>query len=227
MKCFALILALMSLYSCGPLAPKEKKSVKIAAEAKAYVSAFEEKRGKKIDNLEVTFVSNLQGNVLAYCGRGEKTVIKIPQNDHYDIRQVVISKEWWDKMPEADKEVLIFHELGHCVLDRGHTDSRLASGRPASVMNTYHIGGGNYTSIYGYYLSELFNKPALATASFSSSAYKVASTMQASTMMEEDEEEVVVHEPVGELHNDCVHDVGHIVVDETTAPESEETSTED
>lgn len=232
MKITLLILALLTLVSsCGNiLPPKEKKVVKIAADTAPYVNSFKSTGGIKIDNLEIGFTSSLSGNVLAYCARGTKTVLKFPQNEVYEIQQVVISKAMWDKMGASDREVLVFHELGHCILHRDHTDTRMASGYPASVMNTYHIGGTLYTRSYGHYQAELFNKPTLAGAVFNSDAYRVASTMptnysmMASSMKdvsEEMEEMNLYPEASDHNHEDCVKNLGNIVVDERNLPEEE------
>lgn len=49
-------------------------------------------------------------------------------------RTVTLDTEWWlDATPEG-REALVFHELGHCVLDRMHDDTVDDMGRPVSVM---------------------------------------------------------------------------------------------
>jgi len=67
------------------------------------------------------------------------------------------------------KEVLFFHELGHCILGRAHDNRLLPNGDPRSIMVegdidlyapcTYPIGGvcNDNTFKRPYYLDELFN----------------------------------------------------------------------
>jgi hypothetical protein len=67
-------------------------------------------------------------------------------------------------------EALIFHELGHCILGREHTNELLPNGDPKSIMTpgkidlyspcVYQFGDENpcnYTFKRDYYLDELFN----------------------------------------------------------------------
>jgi len=71
---------------------------------------------------------------------------------------VVVQPIYWDNISEQDKEFLIFHELGHCILDREHFDDSNADGTCKSIMNS----GGLFCDI-NYndrtreeYLDELF-----------------------------------------------------------------------
>lgn len=66
-------------------------------------------------------------------------------------------------------ETLVFHELGHCILGRGHTTDTLPNGNPKSIMVPnnlslyspceYPIGNQACDNSYKrpYYLGELFN----------------------------------------------------------------------
>jgi hypothetical protein len=52
----------------------------------------------------------------------------------------------------------MFHELGHCVLDRPHDDDRAVNTRrPASLMSTYLLSSYWYKSYYEEYMYELFH----------------------------------------------------------------------
>lgn len=67
-------------------------------------------------------------------------------------------------------ENLVFHELGHCVLGKGHTDARLPNGEPKSMMVENNVSlyspcvyqvddkPCNNTFKRDYYLDELFNE---------------------------------------------------------------------
>lgn len=72
-------------------------------------------------------------------------------------RQIVISEEFWFDKATTEKEriALLFHELGHCDLNRDHVESRFPNGWPKSLMFPYVI---NYPdSMEKYYFDELFN----------------------------------------------------------------------
>jgi len=79
-----------------------------------------------------------------------------------DIPQIFIAynEGCWDIL-EYDKEIVVFHELGHAVLARGHHDDLLPDGTRASIMYS-----GNIRSLYSearinrrlYYVDELFDQ---------------------------------------------------------------------
>lgn len=86
--------------------------------------------------------------------------------------RVAISTDFWLGPKDADgvrhsvysaaeKEELLFHELGHCVLGRDHvTRTAFAVDRnqtiPVSIMYPYHLGQRKYSGNYDYYMKELF-----------------------------------------------------------------------
>lgn len=75
-------------------------------------------------------------------------------------KKVIIDIECWDQASDADKEFIIFHELGHCFLDRGHLDGTGADGNCISIMHSrvgicpFALTSANRES----YLDELFQK---------------------------------------------------------------------
>jgi hypothetical protein len=86
-----------------------------------------------------------------------------------------LSGDCWQNEPDQNKEALIFHELGHCLLNRGHKDDVFPSGAPKSLMITQIDGPYqpcdyvlsddpeavkkcNLTVRRPYYLDELFNE---------------------------------------------------------------------
>lgn len=76
--------------------------------------------------------------VLAFCSVWESGV-----------REVSIDKAGWFASTEVQKEWLIFHELGHCVLSREHNNVVNDVGVPASIMNSYRP-----EDLEDYYLEE-------------------------------------------------------------------------
>jgi hypothetical protein len=89
-------------------------------------------------------------------------------------RTVIISNDvvCWEFAVRQNREALVFHELGHCLLGRSHRNDNLPNGAIASIMNknyqingpydpcVYAIGGDNScnkTSRRAYYIDELFN----------------------------------------------------------------------
>ena len=71
-------------------------------------------------------------------------------------REIKIDREQWEELDEAQRKALIYHELGHCALNRKHKDEHYRS-FPVSIMNTYHIGS-NYEKYSEEYNYELFTE---------------------------------------------------------------------
>lgn len=73
---------------------------------------------------------------------------------------VIIDKVYWDKANDLQREFVVFHELGHCALNRGHLDDADNQGNCISIMNS-GTGACNvlYTSANrSQMLDELFMK---------------------------------------------------------------------
>lgn len=71
--------------------------------------------------------------------------------------RVVINYDHWKSLNEYDREVLVFHELGHCILQRGHNGRRGLNGLPISIMFPTALRGVDYVSNQSEYEFELFN----------------------------------------------------------------------
>ena len=77
---------------------------------------------------------------------------------------IEIEKLYWEDLTDSDKEGLIFHELGHCELDRRHRNDTFPNGEWVSRMRGDPIPEGlsaviNYSGIRRqYYIDELFDQ---------------------------------------------------------------------
>ncbi len=74
---------------------------------------------------------------------------------------IVTSETCWIERSEEDNEALVFHELGHMVLDRGHRDDLLPNNRRASIMVSTNLAGlyvGDARSRRAYYIGQLFDE---------------------------------------------------------------------
>jgi hypothetical protein len=83
---------------------------------------------------------------------------------------IVQNSVCWEYRPAQTREALVFHELGHCLLERNHREDKLPNGAQASIMYSgndgpynpcvYVIGNDtscNKTGRRSYYIDELFN----------------------------------------------------------------------
>jgi len=71
---------------------------------------------------------------------------------------VTIDKTFWDRTNDLYREFVVFHELGHCFLGRGHDEETNANGTCNSIMRSgVEDCRDNYrTTTRAAYLDELF-----------------------------------------------------------------------
>ena len=120
-----------------------------------YFERFEQEaalRGLAID-LVVSDVEGLideihEENVLGECGYSPRFPGRI-----------TIDETFWEQANDRGKEFVVFHELGHCELLRGHFEGEFADGTCQSIMRSGIEGcRDNYrTTTRTAYLDELFD----------------------------------------------------------------------
>lgn len=75
-------------------------------------------------------------------------------------KEIIIKKEWWDNRGETSKEMMIFHELGHCRLDKDHDNETVTMENNAvvkmSLMNEVLPSTYSYVQYKAGYLADLF-----------------------------------------------------------------------
>lgn len=69
-------------------------------------------------------------------------------------QNITIDQEFWDRASDLQKEVLVYHELGHCALGRDHTEDLIGS-RPKSIMYPKVLKEKYYKEFQEDYLEEL------------------------------------------------------------------------
>lgn len=187
-KLILIAIGSVMLTGCGVMTDTQK-ILNVHPVAQPYVSRFSQISHINIDNLEVVFRS-IDGNrsTLAYCQKSTETKysdlgLKKTETEH---NLIVIDTADWDpadslenysdvvnpvtnrsarQIEAADREELMFHELGHCILNRPHVNST------ASIMYPSHLGGGGYLNNYANYLSELFGFTSYAGTAITNDTY--------------------------------------------------------
>lgn len=137
------------------------KVYEVPDEIQPYVSSFLLEAGKRghrlvIDDLIVTYKFDIITTQVHAAGLCRKRF------GHTPIIYIDTTSSNW-RASEMTKEQLVFHELCHCILGRGHTSDTLLNGNPASIMKP--SGETLYGHIMSdfkreYYLDELFNPEA-------------------------------------------------------------------
>ncbi len=153
-----LLILIVLLMSCRP-DPVEPELYEVPEVIQPYIESFEmeaAKRGIDLDvtNLRVEFEGDLQDGTAA----GLCTFASV-SNPTPHIRLDTNSFNWQNNL--FHREILVFHELGHCVLNRLHKDNFLPNGNIASMMRSTgeQVYGGLLNSFKrDYYLDELFDE---------------------------------------------------------------------
>ena len=72
---------------------------------------------------------------------------------------VTIDLEFWNRFSDNFKEMIVFHELGHCILGRDHREGQLQDGKCISIMRSgsEFCQDAYIPSTKSYYIRELFH----------------------------------------------------------------------
>ncbi len=149
-------LLLLGLMACEQTPPPPTPVVSIDTELAPYVDAFlaeGRQRGREFNisetGLTVEFSNQLDPGVAGICYFGDYLV--------------QIDQLYWNTLSEDQKEFLMHHELGHCLLRRVHLDRFFDDGVPRSIMKSGTSSttiSANPVPFFGfrkrYYLDELF-----------------------------------------------------------------------
>lgn len=111
--------------------------------------------------VRINFVHDLPPDTIGLCMRGVVTIVYPPlmREKKVLIREIFVNKPYFRKIANKRvgtvKEIVMMHELGHCVLDRGHEDDEFGDEK-LSLMNSTLIGSDHYEMYRSAYLEELF-----------------------------------------------------------------------
>lgn len=124
---------LLPLSGCAPpLIP----NAQVEADLLPYVNRFEQIWGSQVNfPIYQAVIDPQYGGICSGMGTGAKVVI--------------INSLHWSTLGEEEKEQLVFHELGHCALNRQHREDLNPDGSPVSIM---------YHQMFGYLLQYSVNK---------------------------------------------------------------------
>lgn len=157
---FFILIILVLIASCGqppirpinptdPLAPIPTHFYKVKYDKtfKKHVNDFEDDWGLNIIDLEIIFEEIEQNYdsltvILGVCKRKSNTTPRIS-----------IDPTTWPNLNETRKKLLIYHEMGHCVLHRDHIE-----GTNTSIMNPMLISSTVFEDNESFFINELFDK---------------------------------------------------------------------
>lgn len=114
-------------------------------QVKPYVIAFEKTFGIKVSNIPIHFYTldkTTAGICYVWAWR----------------REIQIDPFKWVTYNKYTREELVFHELGHCVMNLGHIDDMVVIGSvmiPKSIMAPNLFGSKTYYEFHEYYIQQL------------------------------------------------------------------------
>jgi len=123
-----------------------------------YFELFEEEaraRGMEIDLIE----RSLSGEVMEIDGQGVAGQCQYGQNTVLDNHLVIDESFLLSNASDLLKELVVFHELGHCYLQRDHREDTYPTGACISIMRS-GVGDcrDNYSDAFrATYIDELFD----------------------------------------------------------------------
>ncbi len=127
----------------------------VTPELRPFYIAFEEEAANRGFDINLT-QEEVTGNIVQLGNMGVLGVCV--RNDEAPNR-VAVDQEAWASASQAFRELIVFHELGHCVLNREHLDNEDANGICVSIMNSGLSGCDislEQEKVREEYLDELF-----------------------------------------------------------------------
>ena len=133
-----------------------------------YYSLWNIKYGRDARHIPSGYMSMSDDSILAVCEilqsfGNDKLSVKAEAFTNMD-RQIVVNSDLWFGLTEAEKEQVFFHELGHCDLNRGHTEKMVYTGDdrfpsvPNSIMYPSKISHRAYVRFRDHYLKEIIDE---------------------------------------------------------------------
>lgn len=124
-----------------------------------HVLEFEKHCNCKV-NIPIYFLKIQRDSTIGLCFGFKQSIL---------FRYIVLDSDYWEKADNYEKESLVFHELGHCILNKDHSTEMISSYyfldyRPKSIMHPYSFF--QYRYYRDDYIKELFTPQATPTDKF-------------------------------------------------------------
>lgn len=146
----------LSASACAPKEKQHEAFLQIDSPFQQYVSNFEQVSAEEgspltITDLVVSFGVTNSLNETGVCEWAEN-----------ETPRIIVNQRIWNTLSDYDRQEVIFHELGHCVLRRVHQNGEMlayngTTSVPASVMYPYRIPGTIYRDNMDHYHAELLD----------------------------------------------------------------------
>jgi len=163
---YLLLLAGLLNFSHCDVFDKESKVQDPLEEIMEHVEQFKKeatqrgfKLDAKVDALEISVQKRLVVDDEEYCGYVPLT----PAGLYSNHVMFATNSGCWGDLSRWSHEVLVFHELGHAILDRAHNEDMFPNGAWVSIMKRrtgfgYTLYGDSNLERREYYIDELFDE---------------------------------------------------------------------
>jgi hypothetical protein len=145
-----ILLCLLALPACQPNNDLDDHIPNVDLELVPHFNQF--KKEAQARGFNIDFIAT---GVSATIGQAHdhKVGLCYPNSKH-----IVIDANFWNTASHYSRELIVFHELGHCLLGRNHRDDADANHRCNSIMRSGDTSCfDNYTeTTRAHYIDELF-----------------------------------------------------------------------
>lgn len=117
---------------------------------KKYLDTYIEEANKrnislKSNKIMILFGKTLEDGIVGYC------------EDRSGVSHIIIDPGFFNSVSEAEKEMLMYHELAHCLNDRNHCDIE-DNDEPISIMHSSDYPIKSYYKEREKLIDELFKE---------------------------------------------------------------------
>lgn len=154
MRIHVVIIAVLTFSSCVSEPIEDHSGNQTVNELKYYFDLFEIEAAKR----QLPIDLNAYGLSVRIHNIQEENVAGTCSYSMHAGREITIDEAFWLKAGSLDREMVVFHELGHCVLAQGHRENTDSNNNCLSIMAS---GTQGCRLLYNdinrdYYLDELF-----------------------------------------------------------------------
>lgn len=145
--------------ACGPMY-QEVQGTGYPLTVAPYVSSFLSEAGARGRPIKFEYLKGLSislGDAKKAC-KSETAIGCCETFAGSNERIITVSEFFWSVNTDADRTEVLFHELGHCLLDYKHRDHKDEHKNPKSVMNSSAFSGKYFSDHYGEFMVELFSQ---------------------------------------------------------------------
>lgn len=141
LELFFLSIFCVCFYTCTPEVTYPSFP-NVDPELQPYFFRFEEE-GKKRGILVELEKAKIYGSVEKIYVQSN-TILGFCQANTTSSKKIIIDIDFWNRSSNLKKELIVFHELGHCYLNRDHNSEKLSNGTCKSIMRSGYDGCVDY-----------------------------------------------------------------------------------